>query len=212
MNTPGVGFRFFWIACVMGAGLGIFYDFLRPLRPKHTHTADLLFVAGAAYSWLWLSFGFCDGDIRIGYWSGLILGGIAWVHTLGRWVRPVFAVFWKFLLAPIVFLKNIFKKTGKKAKIFFASGKKSSTIRKERLRTKEDTPNGKMDVHTAASPFGAPFQFPSYKNRGFRQRIAVPAGPSDDAGPSVRHPKKERRTAGSRRRAGAGQRTVDRLH
>ena len=87
--TPGESLRHFSLAFVMGLALGIYYGFLRPLRPRHTVLSDLLFLPAAFYAWLVLGFGICRGDLRLGCCSGLVLGAVAWDITLGHLLRPV---------------------------------------------------------------------------------------------------------------------------
>ena len=66
MTTPIYAFSRFAIALALGAGLGLFYGFLRPLRPRYTALSDLLFLAGLSYVWLYFNFAVCRGDIRLG--------------------------------------------------------------------------------------------------------------------------------------------------
>ena len=65
------------MACGVGAGLGLVYGFLRPLRPRLTHLCDLLFVLAAFWGWIYVGFGICLGDVNMActmamafsYWS-----------------------------------------------------------------------------------------------------------------------------------------------
>ena len=128
-------YRLLWSLGV-GAALGCFYGFLRPLRPKLTALADLIFVAAAFYGWLYIGFGICGGDLRFGCTAAMAAGGFAWEMTVGRWLRPVFRGFWQFLakttaffLLPLkIFLENI----QKIVKFLLASGKKWFTIKSNR--------------------------------------------------------------------------------
>lgn len=97
MNTPAETALRFGVAIALGGGLGLCYGFLRPLRPRHTTFADLVFVAVAFWVWLYLGFAVCRGDLRLGYTAGLVCGGFAWELTIGRLLRPVFYGFWGFL-------------------------------------------------------------------------------------------------------------------
>lgn len=94
MTGPALDARRFALACLLGVVLGIYYGFLRPLRPRHTALSDLLFLPAAGYSWLYLGFAVCRGDIRLSYSMGLLVGAVGWEMTLGRWLRPVFFGFW----------------------------------------------------------------------------------------------------------------------
>ena len=44
MTDPALDARRFGIACLLGLALGLYYGFLRPLRPKHTVLSDFLFL------------------------------------------------------------------------------------------------------------------------------------------------------------------------
>ena len=139
MTGPALdGWRFLW-GCGIGAVLGLWYGFLRPLRPKHTLLSDLLFLPALIYAWLYLSFAICRGDIRLGYTMGLLLGALIWEWTVGRWIRPMFQGFWRLISiiwnSILGILKKIFKKIRKNAKILFALWKKWFTIIETNRRT-----------------------------------------------------------------------------
>ena len=80
---------------LLGAALGGYYGFLRPLRPRRTALSDVLFSLGAGWVWLFHSFYLCRGDIRVGYLFGLFFGAVLWELTAGRWLRPLFGMIWK---------------------------------------------------------------------------------------------------------------------
>jgi hypothetical protein len=142
MTAPGIAFaRFFW-ACGLGVGLGIWYGFLRPLRPRHTFLADSLFILILLPVWIFHSFAICLGDMRLGYLGGLFLGMVGWDVTAGRLLRPVFALFWRgvgkiweILFYPVkkflFFVKNL-----------FASAKKWVTIKWNNRRQNRRIPGG----------------------------------------------------------------------
>ena len=73
MTAPALAFRHFCTACLLGVLLGVYYGFLRPLRPRFTTLSDLLFVLGAGWVWLYLGFAVCRGDLRLGYFAGLFV-------------------------------------------------------------------------------------------------------------------------------------------
>ena len=132
MTGPALdGWRFLW-ACLIGLILGLYYGFLRPLRPKHTLLSDILFLPALIYGWLYLGFAICRGDLRLGYCAGLLVGGLAWELTVGRLLRPVFRGFWQLVSRIFRGISNIFKKFFKKSykitKKIFAIWKKSFTI------------------------------------------------------------------------------------
>lgn len=95
MMAPSVAAARFGIGLLLGAGLGVVYGFLRPLRPKFTHLADLVFVVAMFWAWLYLSFAVCQGDIRLAITGALAIGCVAWEASVGRLLRPVFRGFWK---------------------------------------------------------------------------------------------------------------------
>ena len=75
MTAPALAAHRFLCCCLLGAALGVYYEFLRPLRPQHTFAADVLFLTGGAWAWLLMSFRVCRGDLRLGYSVGLLAGG-----------------------------------------------------------------------------------------------------------------------------------------
>jgi hypothetical protein len=133
MITPEITLQRFAIALFLGAVLGVYYGFLRPLRPRFTTLSDLAFLPALFWVWLYHSFAVCGGDLRLGYSVGLLLGGLAWEMTAGRLLRPVFRGFWRgigrvtaFFLTPV---KKFFKKTAKSSKFLLATVKKACTIK-----------------------------------------------------------------------------------
>ena len=103
MTAPAIAARRFLISCLLGAALGLYYGFLRPLRPRHTVLADGLFLLGGAGVWVYLGFGVCGGDLRLGYTLGLLAGGILWESGPGAFLRPVFDRFWGFVRRTVHF-------------------------------------------------------------------------------------------------------------
>lgn len=95
MRPPELAARQFALACLVGAGLGLVYGFLRPLRRKHSALGDFLFLGAAFWGWLYWGFGICRGDYPGPGLLGLALGGFVWEATAGRLLRPVFLLFWK---------------------------------------------------------------------------------------------------------------------
>lgn len=103
--------RFGW-ACVLGMGLGLFYSFLRPVRPRFL--ADLLFVPALFKAWIVLSFQICRGDIRVGITFGLLVGFFLWLATFGHWLQSLFWGFWRVLSGVFRRILGIIKKFFKK--------------------------------------------------------------------------------------------------
>ena len=133
MNGPLPAAVRFACALLLGAAVGLYYGFLRPLRRAHVHLADLLFFPGLFAAWLYLSFAVCRGDLRLAYTLGLLIGAVLWECTLGRLLRPVFFGFWRLLKTLVGLIlwpfRKIFQKIGQFAKFLFAIGKKRSTIK-----------------------------------------------------------------------------------
>lgn len=132
MTGPALdGWRFL-CACGIGLILGMYYGFLRPLRPRHTLVSDALFVPALFFGWLYLGFAICRGDLRLGYCLGLLAGGLVWELTVGKLLRPVFRGFWKGISriyrAFLNIFRKIFEKIHKFSKNLFALWKKSYTI------------------------------------------------------------------------------------
>lgn len=71
-------------ACLLGMGLGVVYELLRPLRPRLTCLSDGIFTVVMLYTWLHLVFGICRGDIRMVQTLGLFAGAWLFRITLGR--------------------------------------------------------------------------------------------------------------------------------
>lgn len=128
MRSPELGALQFAMACLVGAGLGLVYGFLRPLRRKHEILGDLLFVAAAFWGWLYWGFGICRGDYPGPGLLGLGLGALAWEATAGRLLRPVFSFFWKTTGKMCRYALWPWKKILKIVKILFASVEKWVTI------------------------------------------------------------------------------------
>ena len=128
MTAPQTGAVRFGYACLMGAALGLFYGFLRPLRPKYTLPADLLFLAAVFSGWVYWGFGICRGDLRPAGFPGMLLGGLLWENTAGRLLRPVVRGFWKILGKIRSYLLWPAKKISDSVKILIASAKKWVTI------------------------------------------------------------------------------------
>lgn len=123
MTPPAAAAGRFAAACLLGVVLGVVYGFLRPPRQKHPHLADSLFLLVLFPAWIYLSFGICGGDLRLGYVFGLFLGIWAGAATLGRFLQPIFRFLWKILGFPWHLLKKFFKKMKKLQKNYWHPGK-----------------------------------------------------------------------------------------
>ena len=89
--------RTFLLAIPLGAALGLWYDFLRPLGGNRPWGTDILFIAGAVYAWLYHSFALCRGDIRMWSLGAMGLGFALWEIAAGRAARFAFGYFWNFI-------------------------------------------------------------------------------------------------------------------
>ena len=84
MTAPGEAAHHFAAAWLIGCLVGIWYEFLRPLRPRFTALSDGLFLLGLLAGWLRLGFGvICwqDGSV----WGSVSAAGICGSATLGGW-------------------------------------------------------------------------------------------------------------------------------
>ena len=132
MTAPDLAAQRLLWGLLLGAQLGLVYEFLRPLRVRHHAPADLLFVGFGFWVWGWYSFQICAGDIRLGATVALMLGTFLTVFLTGRLLRKLFFPFWRGIFH--IFsqfalpAKKIFKKIRYFSKKVFASGKKRGTI------------------------------------------------------------------------------------
>ena len=70
--SPVEGFvRLEW-AVVLGAAVGAWNDFLKPVRPRWL--ADTALSAGLFVAWVYLFFPICQGDLRLWILAGMIPG------------------------------------------------------------------------------------------------------------------------------------------
>jgi len=123
MTPPALLFSRFLIACLMGAILGLLYDFLSVFPRSLRHFSDGIFLIALFAFGIQLGFGVCEGDLRPAYSAGLFAGFLLWRGTLGRllrplifrtarWIRDVFTSIWgickKMTKNISVFCKKIF--------------------------------------------------------------------------------------------------------
>ena len=116
---------------LLGCALGLFYGFLRPLRPRWI--ADLIFIPVLFWTWLYLGFGLCRGDLRMAYTMTLPCGALLWEWLFGTALQPIFSLFWCGFFRPLSLLlrpfKIILKKAIKFSNFLFARSKKWVTIK-----------------------------------------------------------------------------------
>ena len=130
---------------LLGAVLGIFYDFLRKPGEKHRHLGDLVFSLGAIQVWLYISFALCRGDIRMVPLLGMLAGLTVWEATAGKWLQPLFALFWLGIARLWGFVLFPWKKFLVFSKILFASAEKWVTI--ECTKIKESRKKRRKESH-----------------------------------------------------------------
>ncbi len=131
MTPPALSAARAAMGCLMGMGLGVIYSFLRPLRPRWTGLADLLFLAAFGAAWVYLGFGICGGDLRFGYSASLPVGILLWELTAGRVLRRVFFGFWQIVRKILELLTRPAAKIFQKIASF---GKKGLHLRKNRVQ------------------------------------------------------------------------------
>ena len=95
MTPPEAAAGRFAAAWILGVGLGILYAFLGPPRRHCLHLTDAVFLSAMAVAWIYLGFGICGGDLRLGYTAGLFGGTILGALSLGKLLQPIFCLFWK---------------------------------------------------------------------------------------------------------------------
>jgi hypothetical protein len=157
--SPALGAWRLGCSFLLGCCLGIFYGFLRPLGTRHRHLADGIFSLAAVWTWLYISFALCRGDIRVIYLMGMVCGIFLWEKTVGLWLRPIFFLIWKVLGTVFRFVLFPLKKILEIAKILFASGEKWVTIKctkiwKSRQKRREEI-HGKQEHPAKASESGS---------------------------------------------------------
>ncbi len=144
--SPSVAAGCFWWGLALGAGLGLWYGFLQPIR--HRFLGDLLFLTGVFPVWLIFCFAVCRGDIRFGLLLSLVVGGVLFHKTLGRLLAPLWRGFWGGISRITGSFKKFFRKTVGFLKKFLATGEKMSTIKSR----KHVHPGGKPHVHKKQNP------------------------------------------------------------
>lgn len=144
MTAPARAAADFLLACGVGAMLGAFYGFLRPLRPRLQSLCDGIFVLAAFLAWVYTGFGIFGGQLGLLPCCALVAGALAWEFTMGALLRRFFSMFWHLFLLPFGFIFRFFRKFLKK---LFAFRKKWVTIQwNNRLyhkRTVGGVPHGK---------------------------------------------------------------------
>jgi hypothetical protein len=185
MTAPALAADRFLAACLIGMQMGFVYDFLRPLRPKLTAIADLLFLAALATGWVYLGFGVCRGDLRFGYTAGLGMGFLFWELTATRLLRPVFAAVWRpFQKIFAFFIKN--------AKKLFATGRKKVTINCTRKIHKRRRRHEKADKNAQPRTHKIRPQQPPHQAGSDLYGCIVYGGTSDAESVDQRNPQKNR--------------------
>jgi hypothetical protein len=112
MTGPAEAARQLLSAVLLGGLTGLGYGFLRPAKPRYL--MDLFFVLGLGWVWIYLCFGVCRGDPRLGHTLALLLGAFAFHRLFGRWLLPVFSLFWQGIYGVFVRIFACFKKFFKK--------------------------------------------------------------------------------------------------
>ena len=67
MTAPAEALRRVLTGCLLGLGLGGWYEFLRPLRRRFPHLCDLLLLAAFGCCWIFFGFQICRGDLRLSH-------------------------------------------------------------------------------------------------------------------------------------------------
>lgn len=83
---------------------------LRPLHRIRPVLTELLTSLAVGVCWLWTSFGLCRGDLRMGYFFGMIAGWLLWEWLFGTAATAVFRRFWHIAAFPLRIFLNFFRK------------------------------------------------------------------------------------------------------
>lgn len=121
-----------WAALVLGGILGIFHEFLRPLRVRRNWPADLLFTAGMLWAWVLLAFPVCGTQVKPLHLALFGAGALGSASLAGPGLQPVFRGFWQGIRAGIRFFlipgEKFLKIIMNFSKFLYAILKKSVTI------------------------------------------------------------------------------------
>lgn len=131
--------EYFFLSCLLGAGLGVIYDIIRVFRNTVKHNRIVIFIEDFLYaSFFGFSFFLFGTDLTGGIRAFVLLGMLAGCLIervgLGNWVVKLFSkvsgFIWNILLSPIRgFFAKIFslinKRIVKKYLNFFKKEKKS---------------------------------------------------------------------------------------
>lgn len=131
--------EYFFLSCLLGAGLGVIYDFIRVFRNTVKHNRVVIFIEDFLYaSFFGFSFFLFGTDLTGGIKAFVLLGMLAGCLIervgLGNWMVKLFSkvsgFIWNILLSPIRgFFAKIFslinKRIVKKYLNFFKKEKKS---------------------------------------------------------------------------------------
>lgn len=128
MTPPAAAGRCLLIAILLGFLPGLLHSFLRPVRVRHKHLADLLSIAALIYCWIYVGFGVCGGDLRMGYLVGMLGGWALCICTVGKWLQSLFSLFfrfWGWLFSGLhQIIRKFFLFFKKNVKVLFAFPKK----------------------------------------------------------------------------------------
>jgi hypothetical protein len=160
----------------VGGALGIVYGFLRPLRPRLTTLSDLIFALATLWGWVYMVFGICGGDSRLSCTLALFAGAWAVDATIGKFMRPVFFLFWRGIGAVFRWIfrqiRKLFQSFLKFYILLLAMAKKWVTI--GGTITKAGGANhGKRKARFQA---GDPQDNPRHQSRAFGRRRIVRGG------------------------------------
>lgn len=94
MTAPETAWLWSLWALALGAGLGCFFGFLRPLARHRPFLADGIFLPVLLMTWIYHSFAICRGDPGLGYLLMGFLGAGIWEGTGGKKLRPLWEYIW----------------------------------------------------------------------------------------------------------------------
>ena len=106
--TPVLVFRRLLGCFFCGVLLGPNLDFLRPLHVRLPLFTQLLICLELLTVWLFALFCICRGDLRMGYFLGMIAGTTLWELCFGRVSAALFGRFWHFAVLPLKISRKFF--------------------------------------------------------------------------------------------------------
>ena len=108
--NPGLVWNRLALCFLAGVLLGPAADLFRPLHRRFPVLTQLMIGTEFFLCWLWLGFGLCRGDLRIGYLLGTAAGFFVWEWSFSTCTEAFFGKLWHAAAIPMKFCLKIFHK------------------------------------------------------------------------------------------------------